>query len=63
MNITIPDPEDFLDTITRTLYQRRKKALRLSAATAHTYRQVEAQCRVDAQHILNALTNEDPTHD
>lgn len=63
MNITIPDPEDFLDTITRTLYQRRKKALRLSAATPATYQQVEAQCRIDAQHILAAITNEDPARD
>ena len=63
MNITIPDPEDFLDTVTRTLYQRRKKALRVSAATAYTYRQVEAQCRIDAQHILAALTNEEPARD
>lgn len=63
MIITIPDPEEFLDTVTRTLYRRRKKVLRLSRATRATYEEVEAQCRIDAQHILAALTNEDPTRD
>lgn len=63
MIITIPDPDEFLDTVTRTLYQRRKRTLRLSGANAYTYRQVEAQCRIDAQHILAAITNEDPTRD
>ena len=63
MIIPIPDPDDFIDTVTLTLYQRRKKALRLSGANAHFYQQVEAQCRIDAQHILAAITSEDPARD